>query len=73
MLDECYKYFSTEQAAKKYVINNKPRLSLMEVTEILNDCKWHNRDDRKDEDYYVAYTTLIEMRLKELAEKKLNL
>jgi hypothetical protein len=68
--DENALRFSTEQAAKDWIVNNKPIISLNDVKKIQDKCKFQNREDREDEDYYVAYTSLVEDLLKQLVAQK---
>lgn len=65
--------FSTEDAAKKYVLFNSPKLSINDVLKLSEEIQFHNRiHDRADEDYYAVYVSLLKVRLLELAKERLN-
>lgn len=68
-----YKYFSTEEKAKEYIIYNKPLFSISDVMLECEKGSFHNRPhDRFDEDYWAIYNSVLKEKLQQLAQQKIN-
>lgn len=65
-------YFSTKEAAEDYILMNKPVHSVNDIMKLCDPIKFHNRNDRSDEDYSAIYVSVLAKKLIELAKTKLT-